>query len=59
MADTAVRAEELDEAAALDSKKLAEEKMQNADATDFSYAEAAAELAEALAQIRLIQKLRK
>ncbi len=59
LADTAVRAEELDEAAALDSKKLAEEKMQNADATDFSYAEAAAELAEALAQIRLIQKLRK
>jgi len=59
LADTAVRAEELDESVALEAKKHAEEKMKNADSADFSYAEAAVELAEAIAQIRLIQKLRK
>lgn len=58
LADTAVRAEDLDEKAALDAKNRAEQHIANAGA-DFDYAEAAAELAEAIAQIRLIQKMRK
>lgn len=58
LADTAVRAEDLDEQAAIDAKKRAEEHILNPTA-DFSYAEAAIELAEAVAQLRLIQKLRK
>ncbi|MBT1451568.1 F0F1 ATP synthase subunit epsilon [Glaciecola sp. XM2] len=58
LADTAVRAEDLDEAAAAEAKRHAEEKMANAGA-DFDYAEAAIELAEAIAQLRLIKKLRK
>ncbi|WP_288740928.1 F0F1 ATP synthase subunit epsilon [uncultured Rheinheimera sp.] len=58
LADVAVRAEDLDEQAALAAQKRAEEAMQHAGA-DFNYAEAAAQLAEAIAQLRLIQKLRK
>ncbi|MDX3775206.1 F0F1 ATP synthase subunit epsilon [Chromatiaceae bacterium AAb-1] len=58
LADVAVRGEDLDEQAALDAQKRAEEEMQNAGA-DFNYAEAAAQLAEAIAQLRIIQKLRK
>jgi F-type H+-transporting ATPase subunit epsilon len=58
LADTAVRAEDLDEQAAQEAKRRAEEHIANAGA-DFDYAEAAAELAEAMAQLRLIQKLRK
>jgi F-type H+-transporting ATPase subunit epsilon len=58
LADTAIRAEDLDEQAALDAKKRAEEHIANPSA-DFDYAEAAVELAEAIAQLRLIQKLRK
>jgi len=58
LADTAVRAEELDEEAALEAKRRAEEHIANPGA-DFDYAEAATELAAAVAQLRLIQKLRK
>ncbi|GAC12658.1 F0F1 ATP synthase subunit epsilon [Aliiglaciecola lipolytica] len=58
LADTAVRAEDLDEQSALEAKRSAEEHIANGGA-DFDYAEAAAQLAEALAQIRLIQKMRK
>ncbi|MFT4809494.1 MAG: F-type H+-transporting ATPase subunit epsilon [Paraglaciecola sp.] len=58
LADTAIRAEDLDEQAALDAKKRAEEHIANPSA-DFEYAEAAIELAEAIAQLRLIRKLRK
>ncbi|KXI30047.1 F0F1 ATP synthase subunit epsilon [Paraglaciecola hydrolytica] len=58
LADTAVRAEDLDEQAALEAKRRAEEHIANPSA-DFNYAEAAIELAEAVAQLRLIQKLRK
>ncbi len=58
LADVAVRAEDLDEQAALAAQKRAEEQMQHAGA-DFNYAEAAAQLAETIAQLRLIQKLRK
>lgn len=58
LADTAIRAEDLDEKAALEAKKRAEEHIANPGA-DFDYAEAAIELAEAIAQLRLINKLRK
>jgi F-type H+-transporting ATPase subunit epsilon len=58
LADTAIRAEDLDEQAAMEAKKRAEEHIANPGA-DFNYAEAAIELAEAIAQLRLIQKLRK
>ena len=58
LADTAVRAENLDEQAAMEAKRRAEEHIANPSA-DFNYAEAAIELAEAVAQLRLIQKLRK
>ncbi|MFC6441657.1 F0F1 ATP synthase subunit epsilon [Bowmanella sp. JS7-9] len=58
LADVAVRAEELDEAAAEEAKRRAEEHIANP-GTDFNYAEAAAELAQAIAQLRLIKNLRK
>lgn len=57
LADTAVRARDLDEAAALKAKEHAEESLKNRQA-DIDYARAQAELAEALAQLRAIQKLR-
>ncbi len=59
LADTAIRAEDLDEAAAEEAKKHAEEKLAHSSGDDFNYAGAAIELAEAIAQLRLIQKLRK
>lgn len=58
LADTAERADSLDEAAALEAKRLAEEAIANKDA-DFDYSVAAVELARAAAQIRAIQKVRK
>lgn len=58
LADTAVRAEDLDEQAAEEAKRRAEEHIANAGA-DLNYAEAAAQLAEAVAQLKLIQKMRK
>jgi F-type H+-transporting ATPase subunit epsilon len=58
LADTAVRAEDLDEAAAEAAKKHAEERIALGGA-DFNFAEAAIELAEAIAQLRLIHKIKK
>ncbi|MBU2883321.1 F0F1 ATP synthase subunit epsilon [Psychrosphaera sp. B3R10] len=58
LADTALRAEDLDEAEALAAQKSAEEAIANPGA-DFEYAEAAAELAQAIAQLRVIQQIRK
>jgi F-type H+-transporting ATPase subunit epsilon len=58
LADTALRAEDLDEAQALAAQKAAEEAIANPSA-DFEYAQAAIELAEAIAQIRVIQQIRK
>jgi F-type H+-transporting ATPase subunit epsilon len=57
LADTAQRADSLDEAAVLEAKKRAEETLANRDA-DLDYSKAAAELARAIAQIRAIEKLR-
>lgn len=57
LADTAIRARDLDEAQALEAKKRAESAMQNKKA-DMDYARAQAELIEAVAQLRTIQKIR-
>ncbi len=57
LADTAIRGHDLDEAQANEAKKAAEEAMKNR-ASDVDYAKAQAELAEAIAQIQAIQKLR-
>lgn len=58
LADVVERADDLDEAAALQAKARAEEAIANKGA-DVNYALAATELARAVAQIRAIQKLRK
>jgi F-type H+-transporting ATPase subunit epsilon len=57
LADTALRAHDLDEAAAIKVKERAEKAMADR-ASDFDYAKAQAELAEAAAQLRAIQRLR-
>ena len=58
LADTAIRGHDLDEAKALEAKKLAEENIHNKD-SGIDYAQAQAELASAIAQLAAIQKLRK
>ena len=58
LADTATRASDLDEAAALEAKRRAEDALAGKQA-EFEYAKAQAELAEAVAQLRAIEKLRK
>jgi F-type H+-transporting ATPase subunit epsilon len=58
LADTAIRGRDLDEAKALEAKRRAEEAMKNR-ASAFDYAQAQAELAQAIAQIATIQRLRK
>jgi F-type H+-transporting ATPase subunit epsilon len=58
LADTAIRGKDLDEAKALDAKKKAEEALSNRE-SELDYARAQAELAEAVAQLAAIQKLRK
>ncbi|MCP3664550.1 MAG: F0F1 ATP synthase subunit epsilon [Gammaproteobacteria bacterium] len=58
LADTAVRATDLDEAQALEAKRRAEDALAGQQA-EFEYAKAQAELAEAMAQLRAIERLRK
>lgn len=58
LADTAIRATDLDEAKAAEAKRLAEEAMVNK-AGDVDYAAAQAELASAIAQLAAIKRLRK
>ena len=58
LADTAIRGVDLDEAKALEAKRLAEEAMQNR-TSKLEIAQAQAELATATAQLAAIQKLRK
>ncbi|QDF95246.1 F0F1 ATP synthase subunit epsilon [Azoarcus sp. DD4] len=58
LADTAIRGKDLDEAKALEAKKKAEEALAN-QSSQLDYAKAQAELAEAIAQIAAIQRLRK
>src|SRR6185295_10742458 len=57
LADTAIRAKDLDEAAALRAKAAAEEAMQNKTARE-EIAQAEGELAIALAQLEAIRKMR-
>jgi len=57
LADTAIRAEDLDHAAAEEAKQRAEEAMEQAK-SDTDIARAQIELAEAVAQIQTITKLR-
>ncbi|MEX0732565.1 MAG: F0F1 ATP synthase subunit epsilon [Aquisalimonadaceae bacterium] len=58
LADTAARARDLDEAAALEAKQRAEDAIRNRTG-EMDYARAQVELAAAAAQIRAIQSLRK
>jgi F-type H+-transporting ATPase subunit epsilon len=58
LADTAIRADEMDEVVAEQARKEAESAILNRDAA-FEYSKAAAQLAESAAQIRAIQQLRK
>ncbi len=58
LADTAVRASDIDEAAALEAQRAAEAALANQQG-EFDYGRAAAQLAEAVAQLRTIQGLRK
>ncbi|HEY9101189.1 F0F1 ATP synthase subunit epsilon [Chitinimonas sp.] len=57
LADTAIRGSDLDEAKALEAKKLAEEALANRSGS-IDYASAQAELAQAVAQLAAIKKLR-
>jgi F-type H+-transporting ATPase subunit epsilon len=58
LADTAVRADDLDEASALEAKADAERSLKDSGAK-LDYAEAQAKLAEAMAQLRSIERMRK
>ncbi len=58
LADTAVRAADLDEAAAAEAAKQAQQDMKN-QSSEVDYSRAAARLAEATAQLRTIEELRK
>ena len=58
LADTALRARDIDEAAALAAKQRAEESLKDKVGA-IEVAEAQAELARAAAQLRLLEKLRK
>jgi F-type H+-transporting ATPase subunit epsilon len=57
LADTAIRADNLDEAQALEAKERAE-KLLSEKSADIDYAKAQAELAQSMAQLAAIRKLR-
>ena len=58
LADTAERADSLDESEAIKAQELAQKELSDRDA-DMDFTKAAAQLAEAAARIKTIQKLRK
>ena len=58
LADTAIRASDIDEAAAAEAQKEAEHALAN-QSGDFDYGRAAAQLAAAAAQMRAIRQIRK
>lgn len=58
LSDTAVRGEDLDEEAALAAQQRAEEAIKDR-GSDMDYAKARAELAQAAAQLRAIQRMRR
>jgi F-type H+-transporting ATPase subunit epsilon len=58
LADTAIRADDIDEAAALEAQKEAEQALAN-QSGEFDYGRASAQLAAAVAQLRPIESIRK
>ena len=58
LADSAERAHDVDEAAALEAKKEAQRALAN-QSGDFDYSRAAAQLAEASARLRVVQQIRR
>ncbi|UTA47952.1 F0F1 ATP synthase subunit epsilon [Simiduia sp. 21SJ11W-1] len=58
LADAALRADDLDEAAALEAQKAAEHRLHN-NAGEIDFSRAAVELAEASAKLRTLQAIRK
>ena len=58
LSDTAVRAQDLDEAAAMEAKQAAEDAIANRDG-DMEIAEAQSKLLEAVAQLQMIERFRK
>jgi len=58
LADTALRAKDIDEAAALKAKEHAEKALEDRE-SEIDYAEAQAELARAVAQLQTLDRLRK
>lgn len=55
LADTAIRAEDLDEKRAQESKRLAEEKIKRIQHGDANYIKIASEISKAIAKLRLIE----
>jgi F-type H+-transporting ATPase subunit epsilon len=58
LADTAIRAKDIDEAAAIEAKSRAEEALSDKSGK-IDYATAQAQLAEAIMQLRTLDRLRK
>ena len=58
LSDTAIRADDIDEAAALEAQRKAEQALKDSKA-DIDYARAKAELAQAAAQIQALKKMMK
>ena len=58
LADTAIRAEDLDKAKAEEAKRAAEAKLHSS-SHDVDYAEAAADLARAVAKLRVLQLIKR
>ncbi len=58
LSDTAIRADDLDEAAALEAQRKAEQALKDSTA-DINYARAKAELAQAAAQLQALKKRKK
>nr|WP_187284229.1 F0F1 ATP synthase subunit epsilon [Candidatus Blochmannia vafer] len=59
LADMAIRAEDLDEKKAQESKRLAEEKIKNMTSRGVDYIKISTEISKAIAQLRLIELLKK
>jgi len=58
LSDTAIRADDLDESVALEAQRKAEQAMKDT-AADINYAQAKAELAQAVAQLAALKKVKK
>jgi len=58
LADTAIRGKDLDEARAMESKRMAEERVNNSHG-DVDFAQASADLSRAIAKLRVIELTKK